>query len=665
MSKLESSRGAPTPLGVSLHDDGLNFALFSQHASHVALLLFMPGSDTPFFESELDAKTHQTGWIWHVCVRGLKTHAIEYAYRVEGSNQDPKNRFMPKRLLSDPYAKGLSSPVHWGETPQANSRSQVILDTPFDWEGSAPPRIPPEELVIYEMHVRAFTQDPSSGVRNRGTYLGIIEKIPYLKSLGVNAVELLPIFEFDECANTHTHPKTGERLYNFWGYATINFFTPMLRYGTIDAFRTLVRELHKNGIEIILDVVYNHTGEGPEEGPTYSFRAIDNQVYYMMDAEGKYLNFTGTGNTLNANHPLVTRLIADSLRYWVTQMHVDGFRFDLASCLTRDETGKPLVFPPLIHLLTHDPLLKDTKLIAEAWDAAGLYQVGSFPGEGRWAEWNGIYRDTVRRFLKGTDNYAGAFASALCGSENVYGKNLKPYHSINFVTAHDGFSMHDLVSYQNKHNMNNGEHNRDGSDQNDSWNCGVEGPTHDTAILQLRTQQMKNMHTALLLSLGTPMLLMGDEYGHTRQGNNNPYCQDNALNYFLWDEWEKNAEYVRFHRLVIQLRKAHPVFRRTRYLLDNDVEWHGFKPLQPNWDPSSRFVAYTLKGKEPFYIAFNAHFKPAHVELPPPPKGKAWHPLIDTALPSPHDFNENPQAAAPITAYTIPAHATLVAQACV
>lgn len=671
MQKLESSPGTPTPLGVSLQGTGLNFAIFSKHATKVTLFLFESGNLQPFFQVQLDADTHRTGWIWHIQLFGLQTHEIEYAYQVEGSNQDPKNCFKPDILVSDPYAKGLNTPSKWGSHPLESVKGKVIIDPPFDWEDSAPPRIPSEELIIYEMHLKAFTEHPSSGVEHKGTYLGMIEKIPYLKDLGVNAVELLPIFEFDECANPRINPMTGEKLKNFWGYSTINFFTPMLRYaacpnwsGAIDELRTLVRELHKNGIEVILDVVYNHTAEGPLGGPDFSFRAIDNQVYYCLDPSGKYLDFTGTGNTFNASHPLVTRLITDSLHYWVTKMHIDGFRFDLASCLTRDETGQPLLLPPLIHLLSHDPLLKDVKLIAEAWDAAGLYQVGSFPGEGRWSEWNGIYRDNVRRFIKGTDGYAGPFASALCGSENLYGKSLKPYQSINFITAHDGFTMHDLVSYQTKHNLNNAESNRDGLSENDNWNCGTEGLTNDPKITQLRLQQMKNMHTALMLSIGTPMLLMGDEYGHTRYGNNNSYCQDNALNYFLWDELKKNAAYARFHRLVIHFRKQHKLLQRTRYLTNTEVDWHGQKPMRPNWGNDNRLVAYTLKDDtEPLYIAFNAHYKALLLELPSPPKGKQWHSVIQTALPSPDDFNENPQHAPPLATYTIPPHSTLVAKA--
>jgi len=683
--EIQIEKGSPIPLGVSQLDAsgvsqlnaGLNFSLFSRHADHVTLLLFAPGANEAFLEFSLDPNTHRTGWIWHVLLRGLTSQQVEYAYRIEGANDDPKNRFNPHMLLSDPYAKGLNTLNQWGAPHEAQvarfSRGKVILDAPFDWENATSPDILPEDLIIYEMHVRCFTMHPSSKVKHPGTFLGLIEKIPYLKSLGINAVECMPVFEFDEGENPNKNPKTHEQLKNVWGYSTINFFAPMNRYcasdswtGALDEFRMLVKELHKNGIKVILDVVYNHTAEGPREGPYFSFRGIDNQIYYILDPSGGYLNYSGTGNTFNANQPIVSRLILDSLRYWVEVLHVDGFRFDLASCLTRDETGNPLLMPPLIHLITQDPVLKNTLLIAEAWDAAGLYQVGSFPGEGKWSEWNGKYRDEVRRFIKGTDGYAGTFASALCGSQNVYGKNLKPYHSINFITAHDGFTLKDLVSYQEKHNEENGENNRDGSDQNDSWNCGEEGPSTNPHILHVREQQMRNLHMALLFAIGTPMILMGDEYGHTRNGNNNTYCQDNDLNRFLWDELEKNQRFARFHRLVIQFRKEHKVFRKKEYLTQADVDWHSQKPMHPDWHSETRFVAYTLKDKQSevyIYIAFNAQFKAAEIQLPPAPKGKAWYRIIDTSLASPQDFNENPQSAPLKLTYMMPAYSAFTAKA--
>jgi isoamylase/glycogen operon protein len=601
---------------------------------------------------------------------------IEYAWQVDGPHATPGNLFNPSLFLSDPYAKSLSTSHEWGQCLIQDSqgfspRGRLVLEHPFDWQKDEPPNIPPQELILYEMHVRAFTQSPTSKVKYPGTFLGIIEKIPHLKALGINAVELLPIFEFNECENHRKNPKTKERLVNFWGYSTINFFTPMQRYATssewgaaISEFKTLVRELHKNGIEVILDVVYNHTAEGGADGPCFSFRGIDNKTYYILSPDGKYLDFTGTANTFNANHPIVIELIIDSLRYWVTEMHVDGFRFDLASALTRDEKGVPLLQPPLIEAISFDPVLANVKLIAEAWDAAGLYQVGNFPSDERWAEWNGKYRDITRRFLKGTDGLAGEFAKAVSGSQDLYGKDRSPYHSINFVTAHDGFSLRDLVSYNTKHNEQNGEDNRDGLNENDSWNCGVEGPTANRKIIALRARQMRNFHAALMLSLGTPMLLMGDEYGHTRRGNNNVWCQDNALNYFLWDELEQAAPFFRFYQLVIQLRKTHWILQRVDFLDTSQVDWHGLEPLQPNW--GSKFLAWTLKdsiNEEHLYIAFNAQSTKARVHLPTPPPHKKWYRILDTSLPSPDDFLEHPTESAPLKfTYDMSDHSVLVAK---
>ncbi|MBS0620410.1 MAG: glycogen-debranching protein [Verrucomicrobia bacterium] len=632
--QVRTAPGGPTPLGVSNSGSNLNFSLYSSVATKVVLSLFLPGDKRPFASVPLS----KTGQVWHVEVGDLPTLEIEYGYTI---NDGP--------LVSDPYAKGLSLGQKWGATHGA-PRGKVVLDPPFDWQGITSPQIPMQDLIIYEMHVRAFTVDPSSKVKFPGTYQGMIEKIPYLKKLGINAVELLPIFEFDECQNHATNPLTGERLYNFWGYSTINFFCPMNRFASskswtaaITDFKTLVRELHRAGIEVILDVVYNHTAEGGKDGPIYSYKGIDKATYYMLRPDGTYIDFSGTGNTFNANHPIVSELIIDSLRYWVSTMQVDGFRFDLASCLTRDEEGHPLADPYVIRAISEDPILASTKLIAEAWDI-GMYQVGNFPGGKRWSEWNGKYRDSVRRFLKGSDGGSSAFARALSGSDDLYGKERNPYHSINFIIAHDGYTLRDLVSYQDKHNLANGEENRDGNNQNDSWNCGAEGKTKDPKILHLRERQIRNFHTALMLSLGTPMILMGDEYGHTRGGNNNPYCQDNALNWFLWNEIDKHTTLWRFYHLLIEFRKAHPVFQRTEFFKETDIDWHGYIPLEPNWGPENRFIAYTLKMAEPpLYIAFNAHFQVVHAQLPPPPKGKTWCRVIDTSLASPLDFSETPE----------------------
>jgi isoamylase/glycogen operon protein len=675
---IKSERGSATPLGVSRLANGVNFAIFSQQASTVKLCLFSPGSKQPLEEFNLDPDINKTGYVWHILLKDLPTEQIEYGYKIAGASGDPRNAFDPLRTLSDPYAKGLASSQRWGHKDYADPgyipRGKIILDSPFDWQKVVQPKLPMEELIIYEMHVRSFTEHSSSKVKAPGTFLGMIEKIPYLKNLGVNAIELMPIFEFDECDNVHINPKTNQRLKNYWGYSTINFFAPMNRYsssaewtGAMDEFRTLVREMHKEGIEVYLDVVYNHTGEGTMKGPWFSFRGIDNQVYYMVHPDGHYLDFSGTGNTFNANHPVVAKLILDSLRYWVSEMRVDGFRFDLASCLTRDVNGMPLATPPLIQMINSDPVLVEVKLIAEAWDAGGLYQVGHFPcADGRWGEWNGKYRDVVRRFIKGTEGQTADFAKAMSGSQDLYGNGRKPYHSINFVTAHDGFTMRDLVTYQEKHNEENGEDGRDGGNQNDSWNCGQEGPTHNRKIMQLRERQMRNLHAALILAIGTPMILMGDEYGHTRNGNNNAYGHDNALNWFLWDELKAHADFVRFHRLMIQFRKKNPLLHRKEFLKESDVAWHGLVPNKPNWGVENRFLAYTLndtsKG-ESLYIAFNAHFEPVHVQLPPLPPKKKWHLVMDTSHAPPNDFYENPHAHPLSYTYDMPDYSAMIAQA--
>lgn len=672
-------RGSSTPLGVSRLGKGINFALFSQRATEIKLCLFSPHAKYPFFEMTLDPELNKTGYIWHILLKDLPHDQMEYGYKISGPTEDPYHFFDPTRILSDPYAKGLNTNHRWGHKEYSDAsntpRGKIIFDAHFDWQKVPQPKLPMEDLIIYEMHVRSFTIHPSSKTKDPGTFLGMIEKIPYLKNLGINAIELMPIFEFDECNNHFINPKTNQKLKNVWGYSTINFFSPMNRFssssswtGGMDDFRTLVREMHKNEIEVYLDVVYNHTGEGKNgEGPWFSFRGIDNQVYYMVQPDGHDMNFSGTGNTFNANHPVVAKLIVDSLRYWVNEMHVDGFRFDLASCLTRDEKGMPLSNPPVIQMINADPVLAGIKLIAEAWDAGGLYQVGSFPEGGRWAEWNGKYRDVVRRFIKGTDNQVGEFAQVMAGSQDLYGNGRCPYHSINFVTAHDGFTLRDLVSYQYKHNEENGENNRDGANQNDSWNCGHEGATNTRKIIQLRERQMRNLHVALLLAIGTPMILMGDEYGHTRNGNNNTYGQDNALNWFLWDELTKHESFVRFYRLMIQFRKKNPLLRRKDFLTEKDVEWHGHTPKQPNWGADARFLAYTLHDpakSQSLYIAFNAHFQAAHVHLPPPPNGKKWYRIIDTFLAPPNDFIENPRHFPPLTyTYDLHDYSTLLLQA--
>jgi isoamylase/glycogen operon protein len=528
--------------------------------------------------------------------------------------------------LFDPYAKILDASSAWAAPLPMPLLGSIQSPTSFDWEGATHPNIPKEALILYEMHLRGFTAHPSSGSQKPGTYRALIEKIPYLQKLGINAVELMPIYEFDETRSPGIDPVTHEKMPNYWGYDPLSYFSPKRNYsaaptlgGSLTEFKSLVKELHKNNIELILDVVYNHTGKA-------SLQQIDPETYYMHDPAGKNLDYTGCGHTVNVNHPSVEELILESLRYWVTECQVDGFRFDLASILTRAQSGHPLDPSPLLAAIQQDPILSKRKLIAEAWDATGLYQVGSFPKWGPWSEWNGRYRDIIRRFIKGTNEKAGLFANALCGSDFLYA-HYTPLASVNFITAHDGFCLRDLVTYQSKHNWANGEKNRDGSDHNDSWNCGAEGPTKDPNILALREQQMRNFWLALLLSQGIPMILMGDEYGHTRHGNNNPYVQDNELNWFLWYELEEKQPIFQFVQDLITFRKNHPEFRQTHFLSSQAIDWHGYHPFQPDWSPTSRFVAFSTKGEKRLYIAFNAHYMTAKVELP---GDSSWRTIVGT-----------------------------------
>lgn len=647
-SKIVIKEGSAIPLGATAKQKGVNFALFSKNATAVHLCLF--NNENPEIHKEIvfDENKNRTGHVWHVYIENLP-ESFEYAYRLDGV-YDVKGGYLfdKTKLVSDPYAKFLTLPHQWGERGNEDHfiKSKALFTDSFDWEGVTRPNIPLHELIIYEMHVRGFTRDSSSNAKFPGTFQGVIEKIPYLKSLGVNAIELMPVFEFDECHPAIKHPQTGKLLSNYWGYSPINFFCPMHRFSSmtehgkaISEFQEMVKALHKNGIEVILDVVFNHTAEGSDLKHYLNFRGIDNAIYYMLDKNGEYLNFSGCGNTFNCNHYAVRQLILDSLRYWVTEMQVDGFRFDLASILTRKRDGAPLPHPPLIIEICEDPVLFHTKLIAEAWDAAGLYQVGHFPSWGRWSEWNGSYRDIVRRFIKGDTNQTGQFAGAVCGSQSIYGRWHHPFFSINFITAHDGFSLQDLVSYNEKHNLENGEENRDGSNYNDSWNCGIEGESNDPKVLELRERQKRNFFMALLLSQGVPMILMGDEYGHTRDGNNNAWNQDNAKNWFLWNKLEDHKELFHFVRSLINFRKSHPILRHTHFLKDEDIDWHGILPFTPNWEGNEKFIAFTLKDPKEhhLYIVFNAKSHPITVTLPHYDK-KGWYRVVDTSLPYAKDF---------------------------
>lgn len=643
---LSTSPGIPFPLGCTENKSGVNFAIYIKNAHEVFICLFNEANSTiPFEEIKLDPLINKTGETWHIAFDSLPSFTL-YNYRV--IPQIDKGKCYH---LLDPYAKGISSHSQWGEISKKNIPYKPLgkfIPDSYDWEGDRPLNIPLNELIIYEMHVRGFTQHPSSGVDHLGTFSGIKHKIPYLKSLGINAVELLPIFEFNECETQLVNPKNHQKLHNFFGYSTVNFFSPMNRYAAqceeakaLNEFKDLVKALHQNGIEVILDVVFNHTFEGSQTGPSLCFRGLDAEAYYMINDQGAYLNFSGCGNTINSNHPIVIEWIIQALRYWVVEMHIDGFRFDLASIMTRDEDGTPLAKAPLVEAISKDPCLSQTKLIAEAWDAAGLYQVGSFYRGKRWSEWNGKYRDCVRRFIKGTPGNKTAFATCLAGSQDLYGWRGSPLCSVNFVTAHDGFSLADLVSYNDKHNEENGEQNKDGFDHNDSWNCGVEGPSHNKKIISLRDRQMRNFLLALSLSQGIPMFSMGDEYAHTRKGNNNTWCQDNELNWFLWDHLDKQHDFHRFFKGLIEFRKNEPLLRHENFLTEQDVTWHGVQLMNAEWDKDNGFVAFTLNNQDgipKLYAAFNASTSGLTVAIPLAPKDQAWHWVVNTNNSPPDDF---------------------------
>jgi isoamylase len=660
-------RGKPFPFGATLIPGGVNFSIFSSHATSCTLVLFQKHAAEPMAEIPFPEE-FRIGNVYCMVVFGLDYEDIEYGYRMDGSNNFAAGHWFDRtKILSDPYAKLVGGRDIWGIPPNwediYHHRSRIVFDD-FDWEDDRPLEIPPEDQIIYEMHVRSFTRDASSGVKakHEGTFAGIRDKIPYLKELGVNAIELMPIFEFDEFENSRTNPETGEMLLNYWGYSTVGFFAPKAGYAATgrlgmqaDELKALVKELHKNNIEIILDVVFNHTAEGNEKGPTISFRGIDNKTYYMLTPEGYYFNFSGCGNTLNCNNPIVRNLVLDCLRYWAEEYHIDGFRFDLASILGRDPWGFPLANPPLLESLAFDPILAKCKLIAEAWDAGGLYQVGSFPAYGRWAEWNGKYRDSVRKFIKG-DATVGEMAQRLQGSPDLYAwEGRAPATSINFITAHDGFTLMDLVSYNEKHNHANGENNNDGGNDNDSWNCGWEGETDDPDIKALRRRQIKNAVALLMVSQGVPMILMGDEIGRTQNGNNNTYCHDNQLNWLDWKLLDTNQDLFRFFKHCIAFRKAHPVLRNPNHFENRDyagsgyadITWHGTKAWNADWSNSSRTLAFMLCGKHArqgtaednyIYVAMNVHWQANSFELPGLPPGMNWHIFANTGMAASEDI---------------------------
>ena len=675
MSKKESlkidspKKSNAFPIGAKLYPDGVNFCVYSKNATAVDLLLFNKNNDAkPSTTIKMDPQKDKTYFYWHVFVPGIKAGQI-YGFNVSGPYEPERGRlFDSDKVMLDPYGLAVTVPDKYSRIKSsqagkntASAMKSVIADTSaYDWEGDSQLGIPFTRTVIYEMHVKGFTANPNSGVskNKRGTYHGVIEKIGYLKDLGISAVELLPVYQFDE-------QDAAPGFKNYWGYAPVSFFAPHAAYSTnndpleaLNEFRDMVKALHRAGIEVILDVVYNHTAEGGSDGPTLSFRGFENSAYYILDENNKsvFANYTGCGNTLNANHPVVRRMIIDSLHYWVKEMHVDGFRFDLASILTRDESGNPMANPPILWDIESDPIMAGIKLIAEAWDAAGLYQVGSFIGDS-WKEWNGRFRDDVRSFFIGDKNTVSKFATRLIGSPDIYHhKDQAPEQSINFITCHDGFTLNDLVSYNSKHNELNGEENRDGSDNNFSWNFGIEGPTSDMEIEKSRNRMVKNFLLANLVAFGTPMLLMGDEVRRTQSGNNNSYCQDNITNWFNWDNLKKYQDIYRFARTLINFRFRRdvavedPNLTLSDFLDSSSFHWHGIKLWQPDWGEDSHCIALNIisfRGNYTFHFMMNAYWEPLEFEIPPVTESfnSGWKRWIDTYLESPEDILDAPNTA--------------------
>lgn len=642
-------RGHPLPMGATIERGGINFSIFSRHASSVTLILFSHLSGEEIAAFPLESRFNRTGDVWHAFIAGLNPDT-GYGYRMDGPKEQP-HCFNPDVLLADPYAVSLHSSLVWGGVgvnPPDYFKRSILLPHEYDWGFDQPINRPLADSVIYEMHVRGFTRHPSSGTISPGTFKGVIEKIPYLKTLGITAVELLPVTEFDECEIDRINPEDGSRLYNYWGYHPLSFFAVKAGYaatpepgGAVSEFKDMVKALHSEGIEVILDVVYNHSGEGDQRGPTFSLKGIDNSVYYMLDDDSHYMNFSGCGNTINCNHPYVRNLIMDSLRYWVTEMHVDGFRFDLASILGRAQDGTVLACPPLLEQIAGDPVLAGTKLIAEAWDAAGLYQVGVFPNWGRWAEWNGQFRDDIRRFVRGDAGMTGRLATRLAGSSDLFQHSRAPAHGINFITCHDGFCLQDLVSYNEKHNHANGEADRDGENQNFSWNCGQEGWVEDPLILALRERQLRNMVTLLILSRGVPMILAGDEMGRSQRGNNNAYCQDSAISWLDWGKLDINQGLNRFFRLLIAFRNRHELLRHNSFVPNGVagvlIDWHGFTLGKPDWSDESRSILMHLHGStssgpgDDICLIANSHPETYQFDLPKIGL-KRWELFVDTAL---------------------------------
>ena len=643
--------------GATIIPGGVNFTIQSHGATSCELLLFHREAEEPFAALKFP-DNYKIGFVYSMIVFGLDVEEFEYAYRLDGPYDEKKGlRFDKSKILLDPYARAVTGQSQWGckNNPQHSYRARVVQNN-FDWGLERSEPIPMEDLVIYELHVRGFTKSPTSNVSCPGTFRGLEEKIPYLKKLGINAVELMPVFEFDEMRDTRLIDEN--ELLDYWGYNPVCFFAPNTSYASGVEYnregmelKHLIKALHDNEIDVILDVVFNHTAEGNEMGPSFCFKGFDNNIYYMLTPDGKYYNFSGCGNTLNCNHPVVQELILDCLRYWVTDYRVDGFRFDLASILGRSENGTPLNQPPLLRSLAFDPILGNVKLIAEAWDAGGLYQVGSFPSWKRWAEWNGRYRDDMRCFLKGDPGMSGIAAQRMTGSPDLYDPVYRGGNaSVNFLTCHDGFTLNDLYSYNQKHNEANGWNNTDGFDDNNSWNCGVEGDTDDPNVLALRRKMMMNACAVLMCSRGTPMFLSGDEFCDTRYGNNNPYCQDNTISWLDWSLFEKNRDMFEFFRYMIAFRMDHPAVRRDlepSYIGFPSMSIHGLTPWEPD-APESDYVSCVLFSgydeendrEDLIYVAVNAHWNAAEMTLPDLPEGYCWKIAVNTGDPKQQTFAE-------------------------
>lgn len=638
--------------GASEFSCGVNFTVHTSHGTSCDLLLFHPDEEEPYAVIPFP-ESYKIGDVYSMIVYDLKAEEFEYAYCVDGPYDEKKGLLFDKtKILLDPYAQAVAGQQVWGKKRTRTYHAKVVRDT-FDWGVQPQSSREMSDLIIYELHVRGFTQHPSSGVKRPGTFAGLKEKIPYLKELGINAVELMPIFEFDEMINARE--VDGKQLVEYWGYNTVGFFSPNASYAAAEEvnnegteLKELIREFHENGIEVILDVVFNHTAEGNEQGPFFSFKGFDNNIYYLLTPEGHYYNFSGCGNSLNCNHPVVQQMILECLRHWTVHYRVDGFRFDLASILGRDEDGMPMNNPPLLRSLAYDPLLRNVKLIAEAWDAGGLYQVGNFPASKRWAEWNGQYRDTMRGYLKGDFWEANSAAWRICGSGDLYGgyysegnNNYAGYNScINFLTCHDGFTLYDLYSYNNKHNEANGWDNTDGANDNRSWNCGMEGDTNDPEVLKLRYRMIRNACAILMCSRGTPMFFSGDEFGNTKFGNNNSYCQDNEISWIDWSLLKKNKELFEFFKFMIAYRKKHPVIRKK---LDNAVcGMEGMHAHDVNADrmevsQNAKTLAVSFAGYDRkkckddlVYVAVNAYWEEVRITLPNLANHEAWYLSVDT-----------------------------------